>query len=71
MYGQPFARYSLSTRSNRQPSTRDTVVSGPTKTSAQTTAVACAPRWRQPPPPTGARPVRLTSYAEPTREAHR
>ena len=32
-------RYSLNTRSNREPSTRNTVVSGPTKTSAQTSAV--------------------------------
>ena len=33
-------RYSLNTRSNRKPSTRNTVVSGPTKTSARTSAVA-------------------------------
>ena len=33
-------RYSLNTCSNREPSTRNTVVSGPTKTSAQTSAVA-------------------------------
>jgi hypothetical protein len=33
-------RYSLNTRSDREPSTRNTVVSGPTKTSAQTSAVA-------------------------------
>jgi hypothetical protein len=33
-------RYSLNTCSNREPSTRNTVVSGPTKASAQTSAVA-------------------------------
>ena len=33
-------RYSLNTRSNRKPATRNTVASGPTKTSAQTSAVA-------------------------------
>ena len=65
-------RYSLNTRSNRKPATRNTVASGPTKTSARTSAVAgvraalatalAADR---------ARPVRPTSYAEPTREAHR
>jgi hypothetical protein len=33
-------RYSLNTCSNREPSTQNTVVSGPTKTSAQTSAVA-------------------------------
>jgi hypothetical protein len=33
-------RYALNTCSNREPSTRNTVVSGPTKTSAQTSAVA-------------------------------
>jgi hypothetical protein len=32
--------YSLNTCSDREPSTRNTVVSGPTKTSAQTSAVA-------------------------------
>ena len=33
-------RYSLNTRSNRKPATRNTVVSGPTKNSARTNAVA-------------------------------
>jgi hypothetical protein len=33
-------RYALNTCSNWEPSTRNTVVSGPTKTSAQTSAVA-------------------------------
>ena len=33
-------RYSLNTCSDREPSTRNTVVSGPTKTSAQTSVVA-------------------------------
>jgi len=33
-------RYSLNTCSDREPSTRNTVVSGPTKTSARTSAVA-------------------------------
>ena len=33
-------RYSLNTCSDREPSTRNIVVSGPTKTSAQTSAVA-------------------------------
>jgi NADP oxidoreductase coenzyme F420-dependent len=33
-------RYSLNTRSNRKPATPNTVVSGPTKTSARTVAVA-------------------------------
>jgi hypothetical protein len=33
-------RYALNTCSNREPSTRNTVVSGPTKTFAQTSAVA-------------------------------
>ncbi len=33
-------RYALNTCSNREPSMRNTVVSGPTKTSAQTSAVA-------------------------------
>jgi hypothetical protein len=32
---------------------------------------ACAPRWRQRSRPTGARPLRLTSYPESRREAHR
>ena len=40
MYRQPFARYSLDTRYDGEPSTRNTVVSDPTKTSAQTSAVA-------------------------------
>jgi hypothetical protein len=34
------ARYALNIRSNREPSTRNAVVSSPTKTSAQTSAVA-------------------------------
>jgi len=39
---------------------------------AQMNAVAVgAPRRRQRSPPTGALPVRATSYGEPTREAHR
>jgi hypothetical protein len=37
-------RYSLNTCSDREPSTRYTVVSGPTKTAAQTRAVAGARR---------------------------
>ena len=64
-------RYALNTCSDREPSTRNTVVSGSTKTSAQTSAVA------------GVRAALATalaadrrgrsgstSYAEPTREAH-
>jgi hypothetical protein len=48
-------RYALNTCSDREPSTRNTVVSGSTKTSAQTSAVAgvrAAPATG--PPPTGA-----------------
>jgi hypothetical protein len=58
--------------SNRDPSTRNTVASSPTKTSAQTSAVTgvraalLTARSRQ-----GPRPDRVTSYAEPRREAHR
>jgi hypothetical protein len=44
-------RYSLSTCSDREPSTRNTVMSGPTKTYAQTSAVA------------GVRAVRATALA--------
>jgi hypothetical protein len=56
--------------SNREPSTRNTVASSPTKTSAQTSAVTgvraalLTARSRQ-------GPDRVTSYAEPRREAHR
>ena len=46
-------------------SVRKPVVSDPTTTSAK------RQRSRACMPPTGARPVRLTSQAEPTREAHR
>ena len=56
-------RYSLNTCSDRELSTRYTVVSGPTKTLPRhARSRACAPRRRL---------VRLTSYAETTREAHR
>ena len=65
-------RYSLNTRSNRKPATRNTVVSGPTKASAQTSAVAGVRAVLATALATGpARPVRPTSYAEPRREAHR
>ena len=66
------SRYSLNTCSDREPSTRYTVVSGPTKTAAQTRAVAgvrAAPATAL--AADRARPSGPTSYAEPRREAHR
>jgi hypothetical protein len=66
-------RYALNTRNDREPSTRNTVVSSTTKTSAQTSAVTGV-RAALPTAPAAAKGrgrSGLTSYPEPTREAHR
>ncbi len=54
-------RYSLNTCRDREPSTWNPVVSGPTKTSAQTSAVAGVRRRAGDSARRQARPVRLTS----------
>ena len=65
-------RYSLGTRIDRELSTWNTRGVGPTKTSAQRSAIAGLRAALATALAAGqARPVDLTSYAEPTREAHR